>query len=78
MAGTLTGIVYVATLGIFFVLGAVFILSRIPALMRALNRFDSWTEVEALAAGTPAMGVLGPAPVRGAVRSPTARRCASG
>ena len=43
VAGTLTGIVYVATLGMFFLLGAVFTLSRIPALMRALNRFDSWT-----------------------------------
>ena len=30
VAGTLTGIVYVAVLGIFFVLGAVFVLSRIP------------------------------------------------
>ncbi len=62
VAGTLTGIVYVATLGIFFLLGAVFTLSRIPALMRALNRFDSWTQVEELAAGTPAMDVLGTAP----------------
>ena len=71
MAGTLTGIVYVATLGVFFLLGAVFTLSRMPALMRALNRFDSWTEVEELAAGTPAMGVLGPVP---AVAGPVADR----
>ena len=38
VAGTLTGVVYVAVLGIFFVLGAVFVLSRVPALMRELNR----------------------------------------
>ena len=46
VAGTLTGPVYVATLGIFFALGDVFILSRVPALMGALNHFDSWDEVD--------------------------------
>ena len=59
VAGTLTGVVYVAMLGIFFLLGAVFTLSRVPALMRELNRFDSWSEIETLAAGTPAMAVVG-------------------
>jgi hypothetical protein len=58
VAGTLTGVLYVATLGIFFVLGAVFTLSRIPTLMRELNRFESWTEIEALIAGTPAVTVV--------------------
>jgi hypothetical protein len=58
VAGTLTGLPYVATLGIFFVLGAVFTLSRIPTLMRELNRFDSWAEIEDLAAGTPAVTVV--------------------
>jgi hypothetical protein len=50
--------VYVAVLGIFFVLGAVFVLSRIPSLMRDLNRFDSWSEVGELVGTTPAAGLL--------------------
>jgi hypothetical protein len=58
VAGTLTGIVYVAVLGIFFLLGATFVLIRIPALMRSLNQFDSWHEVAELAATTPAAAVL--------------------
>ena len=65
VAGTLTGIVYVAVLGIFFILGAVFVLSRIPSLMRDLNRFASWSEVRQLVAATPAAGVLSELPVDG-------------
>ena len=71
---------YVAVLGIFFVLGAVFVLiSRIPALMRALNRFDSWDEVAELAGGTPAAGRARRARTRRPTRrrTPTARPCAS-
>ena len=34
VAGTLTGPVYVAVLAVFFVLGATFVLTRIPQLMR--------------------------------------------
>ena len=58
VAGTLTGIVYVFVLGIFFLLGATFVLIRIPALMRSLNQFDSWHEIAELAASTPAATVL--------------------
>jgi hypothetical protein len=58
VAGTLTGLVYVAVLAVFFVLGAVFTISRIPALMRNLNRFASWGEVADLAAATPAAPLL--------------------
>jgi hypothetical protein len=58
VAGTLTGPVYVVTLGIFFVLGATFVLTRIPPLMRSLNTFASWGEITELAGGTPAQGVL--------------------
>ncbi len=54
VAGTLDGIAYVATLSIFFLLGAVFVLSRVPALMHGVNRFDGWDEVRDLVAGTPA------------------------
>ncbi len=58
VAGTLTGFVYVAVLAIFFFLGAVFTISRIPALMRDLNRFDSWGEVADLTGATPAAPLL--------------------
>jgi hypothetical protein len=58
VAGTLTGIVYVAVLGIFFLLGAAFVVIRIPALMRSLNQFESWREIADLAAATPAAPVL--------------------
>jgi hypothetical protein len=58
VAGTLTGVVYVAVLAIFFVLGAVFTISRIPALMGELNRFASWADVAELTGGTPAAPLL--------------------
>lgn len=58
VAGTLTGVLYVALVGIFFLLGAFFVLSQIPSLMRELNRFDSWAEVGDLVVGTPAASVL--------------------
>jgi hypothetical protein len=54
VAGTLTGLPYVATVGIFFVLGAVFVLSRVPGVMRGLASFDSWEDVRNAVAGTPA------------------------
>jgi hypothetical protein len=57
VAGTLTGPVYVVVLGIFFLLGSVFVLSRMPAVMRPLGEFDDWSEVHALIADTPAAGL---------------------
>ncbi|CAB4554143.1 MAG: hypothetical protein F2534_06685 [Actinobacteria bacterium] len=54
VAGTLHGIAYVAVLGIFFVLGAVFVLSRIPGVMRGLATFPDWPTVHEAASGTPA------------------------
>jgi len=54
VAGTLTGAAYAATLAIFFLLGAVFVLSRMPALMRGLSTFDDWSEIGGLVVGTPA------------------------
>ncbi len=75
VAGTLTGVVYVAVLGIFFLLGAVFVLSRVPALMRQLNRFEDWGAVVGLSAGTPAEGVPArPDPSRPVVDRPTIRQ----
>jgi hypothetical protein len=65
VAGTLTGPVYVLVLGVFFLLGATFVLTRIGPLMRALNTFTSWGEIVTLTAATPAHDALGartPAP----------------
>jgi hypothetical protein len=61
VAGTLTGPAYVATLGIFFMLGSVFVLSRTPALLRPLADFDDWSEIRALVADTPAATIELPA-----------------
>lgn len=58
VAGTLHGLAYGLVLGIFFVLGALFLLSRMPGLMRELNHFESWAEIEELVVGTPAEGLL--------------------
>jgi hypothetical protein len=54
VAGTLTGIPYAATLGIFFLLGAVFVLSRVPGIMRGLATFSSWDDIRNATHGTPA------------------------
>jgi hypothetical protein len=60
VAGTLVGAPYIATLTIFFLLGAVFVLSRVPALMRGMATFDDWSEVATLVADTPAAALNGP------------------
>ena len=57
MAGTLQGPVYVVTLGLFFVLGSAFVLSRIPASIRMVHAFDECEEVARLVQGTPAEGL---------------------
>jgi hypothetical protein len=49
VAGTLYGPAYTLVLALFFVLGALFLLSHMPALMRALNTFASWAEIGDLA-----------------------------
>jgi hypothetical protein len=54
VAGTLTGPAYAATLAVFFALGAIFVLSRVPGIMRGLAQFDTWDEVRAAVVGTPA------------------------
>ena len=64
VAGTLTGWVYVAVLGVFFLLGATFVLIRIPPLMRSLNTFGSWGEVIELTRDTPASNLLAELPDR--------------
>jgi hypothetical protein len=61
VAGTLEGLPYAATLSIFFLLGAVFVLSRVPALMRGLATFGDWAEVGTLIGDTPAARLDTPA-----------------
>lgn len=60
VAGTLTGIPYAATLAIFFALGALFVLSRVPGIMRGLSTFSSWDEVAAAVQSTPAATITLP------------------
>ena len=59
-AGTLAGPAYIATLSIFFLLGSVFVLSRMPALMRGLSSFSDWPHVRELIVGTPAQSLVVP------------------
>lgn len=54
VAGQLTGLPYVLGVGIFFSLGAVFVLSRIPQSISGLNNFSSWDAVKQTIVGTPA------------------------
>jgi hypothetical protein len=61
VAGTLTGVAYVATLGIFFLLGALFVLIRVPGTLQGLGTFADWTEVGMAISGTPADGLDVPA-----------------
>jgi hypothetical protein len=54
VAGTLHGVVYAAVLAIFFLLGSVFVLSRVPSLMRSVAEVHEWDEITALIVDTPA------------------------
>lgn len=60
VAGTLEGPAFAIVLGLFFVLGSAFVLSRVPAEIRAASDFDHWEEVRALVVGTPAEGLTLP------------------
>ena len=57
MAGTLDGAAFVVVVLTFFSLGAVFAASRMPGFIRDENRFDSWADIGAYVAGTPAEAV---------------------
>ena len=73
VAGTLTGLAYAGVIGTFFLLGALFLLSRVPALMRELNRFESWSEIEQLVEATPAVGLASPHQIDGDAALPADR-----
>lgn len=57
VAGTLSGAPYVIVVLTFFVLGATFVLTRVPSYIRAENAFADWDEVAATLPGTPAAAV---------------------
>ena len=57
MAGTLTGASYVVVVLMFFVLGAGFVVTRVPGFIRSQNRFESWSEIAADVVDTPAAAV---------------------
>ncbi|MDO8392301.1 MAG: hypothetical protein Q7V57_17645 [Actinomycetota bacterium] len=60
VAGTLYGPVYAITLGVFFLMGSAFVLSRMPAAIRSVTSFDHWSEVVELVRDTPAEGLALP------------------
>jgi hypothetical protein len=62
VAGTLAGLPYVIGIAIFFVLGAVFVLSGVPKTIDGLDDFESSDEVIALIEKTPAEGLAVPGP----------------
>lgn len=60
VAGGLVGLPYAIGLLIFFVLGAVFVLSGVPRMIDGLDDFISADEVQNLVADTPAAGLTVP------------------
>jgi hypothetical protein len=76
VAGNLDGLVYWLVLALFFVIGASFVLSRVPAEVAQINRFDDWDDAADLArdVGAPVMtSARGRAP-EGGVAPPLTRR----
>lgn len=61
MATRLKGLSFVATLGLFVVIGGLFLWTRVPELIASVERFDRWDEVTPLLEGTPLAGVTVPA-----------------
>ena len=60
MAGTLDGAAYVVVVSMFFVLGAGFVVTRVPEFIRAENRFESWEEIADFVVDTPAASIALP------------------
>ncbi len=76
VAGNLDGVVYWLVLALFFVIGASFVLSRVPAEVAEINRFDDWDDAAGLArdAGAPVMTVVRARAPDGEVAPPLSRR----
>lgn len=60
VAGTLTGLAFWLTIGTFFLLGAVFAMSRVPIVVREVSTFSTWDDIDALIADTPAADIAMP------------------
>lgn len=54
VAGTLVGWAYWLTIGTFFLLGAVFSLSRVPKIVDEVSTFSTWEDVDELLVDNPA------------------------
>jgi hypothetical protein len=74
VAGNLDGVAYWLVLALFFVIGASFVLSRVPVEVAEINHFDAWDDAATLAreAGAPVIKL--PAPTEGEVAPPLSRR----
>lgn len=72
VAGTLDGSAYLVIVLTFFLLGAIFAVSRVPGFIRAENRFDTWNDISVLIADTPAAAIV--VPTEGATLDPLRRR----
>ncbi len=60
MAAKLRGLSFVATIGLFVVIGGLFLWTRVPEVIASVERFDHWGEVATLLEGTPLAGTAVP------------------
>lgn len=72
MASRLKGLSFVATLGLFIVIGGLFLWTRVPELIASVERFDDWAEVGPHLTETPLAGAV--LPVDGDPEEPPIRR----
>jgi len=75
VAGTLSGPAYVLTLSLFFTMGSLFVLSRVPSMTHSVSQFDDWDEVAELVVDTPAADLVHHLPTSGdPMEKPLSRR----
>jgi hypothetical protein len=74
VAGNLDGLAYWLVLALFFVIGASFVLSRVPVEVAEINHFDDWEDAATLAGEAGAPVSKSPAPAEGQVAPPLSRR----
>jgi hypothetical protein len=60
MSSNLDGLSQFATLGLFVLAGGLFLFSRVPGEVAAVELFDDWAEIARMVAATPASAVLLP------------------
>jgi hypothetical protein len=74
VGGNLDGLAYWLVLALFFVIGAAFVLSRVPVEVAEINHFDDWDDAATLARDVGAPVSHAPAPTEGEVSPPLSRR----